>query len=289
MAFNHSQCLYVKRYIASCIYHRHEIVFPLPILIRQYQVHYQYFTGNLQPASISLSIAIRLLYAFEAHKGPNSAGTSGDQSSYDKNKLKFHLRDLFWYLYSIDKDISLRTGQPPTINDDDCDLTLPENFAREQDVNLQRTSISIDKRTLPLFPWDPRLSKIKSEAYSMLYSSKALRKSDSDILSSIRSLDDAIEQWRMSLHPDFRPTLCFSDGMRISAQPNTQSTMLRLAYYHCITVIHQACGRWTLSSPPPESKLDVISSCIAIAVNASLSTLSYLKVALPVIEGECFW
>ena len=42
-----------------------------------------------------------------------------------------HLRHLFWLCYVLDKDISLRTGRPPVIADQFCDLTLPEGYAQQ--------------------------------------------------------------------------------------------------------------------------------------------------------------
>lgn len=245
------------------------------------QVQFQYFLGDLQAAAVSVSIATRLLYAFGAH-------TLSDSSrSYDKSVPECHIRDLFWLCYSFDKDICLRTGQPPSIHDVCCDLTLPTGYAQLQDSNILRDTVSIDRHTLPLYPFDLRLSQIKSEAYQDLYSASAHRKSNPEILSSIRALDEALEQWRLSLHPEFRPTLWFSPDTPVSAM-NTQTTMLRLAYYHCVTIIHQASERCK-SCPEHGPEHDGIRSSINLTMNASRSTLSYLQTALPVVKGECFW
>ncbi|KAE8139517.1 hypothetical protein BDV38DRAFT_280872 [Aspergillus pseudotamarii] len=249
---------------------------------------FQYFLGDLQAAAVSVSIATRLLYTLGANT-MSGVDSSGCSQPYDKNIEECHLRDLFWVCYSFDKDICLRTGQPPAINDSYCNLTLPSDYSRLQDSNILRDSMSMDTHTLPLFPWDLRLSKIKSEAYEALYSAGAQRKSDSEILSSIRNLDEALEQWRISLHPDFRPTLSFSPETPVSANLNTQAVMLRLAYYHCVTMIHQASERGRLSDDCTECRLSGINTSISLAINAGTSTLSYLQTVLPVVEGECFW
>lgn len=245
------------------------------------QVQFQYFLGDLQAAAVSVSIATRLLYAFGAHAPPDHF------QSYDKSIPECHLRDLFWLCYSFDKDICLRTGQPPSIHDMCCDLTLPTGYAQLQDSNILRDTLSIDDHTVPLYPFDLRLSQIKSEAYQALYSASARRKADTEILSTILKLDEALEQWRLSLHSDFRPTLWFSPETPAVAM-NTQTTMLRLAYYHCVTIIHQASERCKYSEEyGPEH--DGIRSSISLTINASRSTLSYLKTSLPVVKGECFW
>lgn len=238
----------------------------------------------MQAAAVSASIATRLLYKLGAHTLQNCPDV------YEKSNSECHLRDLFWLCYSFDKDICLRTGQPPSIDDTNCDLTLPLNYTQQQNSNIQQDAIiSIDDKTLPLYPWDLRLSKIKSEVYQTLYSVSAHRKSNSEILLSIRHIDQALEQWRISLHPDFRPTLWFSQEMPISANLNTQAVMLRLAYYHCVTIIHQASKRCKVSGDHQENQLDGIGSSINLTINASWSTLSYLQTTLPVLQGECFW
>lgn len=264
------------------------VLLPFQAILTTCKILFQYFLGDLQTAAVSVSIATRLLYTLGANtmSGVNPSGCS---QPYDKNVEECHLRDLFWVCYSFDKDICLRTGQPPAINDSYCNLTLPSDYARLQDSNILRDSMSIDSHTLPLFPWDLRLSKIKSEAYEALYSAGAQRKSDSEILSSIRNLDEALEQWRISLHPDFRPTLSFSQDMPVSANLNTQAVMLRLAYYHCVTMIHQASERGRLSDNCTEGRLSGINTSISLAINGGTSTLSYLQTVLPVVEGECFW
>ena len=179
--------------------------------LNEAQVQFQYFLGDLQAAAVSVSIATRLLYAFGAHT------LSDSLQPYDKSVPECHIRDLFWLCYSFDKDICLRTGQPPSIHDVCCDLTLPTGYAQLQDSNILRDTVSIDRHTLPLYPFDLRLSQIKPEAYQDLYSASLHRKSNPEILSSIRALDEALEQWRLSLHSEFRPTLWFSPETPVSA------------------------------------------------------------------------
>ncbi|KAL2824450.1 hypothetical protein BJY01DRAFT_230460, partial [Aspergillus pseudoustus] len=249
---------------------------------------FQYFLGDFQAATVSVSIATRLLYRFDAHISPTTNSLEHPYL-YDKSVLECHLRDLFWLCYSWDKDLCLRTGQPPSIIDSSCDLTLPRDYAQIQDTNIQQTAISTNDHTLPLFPFDLRLSKIKSEVYQSLYSASARKKSDVEVLTSIRNLDQTLEQWRVSLNPNFRPTLWFTQEMRVNANINTQATMLRLAYHHCFTIIHQASERCRLSGYGHEGQIEGISSSISLTIHASWSTLSYLQVAIPALKSHVFW
>ncbi|CAK96324.1 hypothetical protein M747DRAFT_311751 [Aspergillus niger ATCC 13496] len=253
------------------------------------QVQLQYFLGDLRSAGVTLSIATRLLYALGAHILPTKA-TPSRAPVYDKSDIRCHLRDLFWLCYSFDKDICIRTGQPPSLNDTHCDLSLPDDYVQLQNINLQHDMPPVNDNTIPLYPWDLRLSMLKSRIYEGLYSAVSLYQSASQLLSSIRALDETLEQWRVSLPSDFRPTLYFSDDTHISANVNTQAVMLRLAYYHCVTSIHQAANRYRNSALDPAGTwLSGITSSINLSITASRSTLSYLKRVLPIIKGKCFW
>ncbi|KAL5363818.1 C6 zinc finger domain protein [Aspergillus floccosus] len=253
-------------------------------------VQIQYFLGDLQSAAVTLSIAIRLLYALRAHILPTNKTSVSSLLAYNKSDMNSHLRDLFWLCYSFDKDICLRTGQPPCMNETHCDLTLPSDYVQLQDINLQQSMPQIDEHTPPLFPWDLRLSILKSRVYQDLYSVNSLHQSVPELLSRIRSLDEALDQWRLSLPAEFRPTLYFPPETPISAKVNTQMVMLRLAYYHCVTTVHQASTKCQISGTDftglvPEG----ITSSARLSVTASCSTLSYLYKVLPVVKGECFW
>ncbi|PYI19503.1 hypothetical protein BO99DRAFT_459065 [Aspergillus violaceofuscus CBS 115571] len=222
-------------------------------------IQHQYFLGDLQAAALSVSIASRLLFSLRAHT------QSSPDSAYHKSVAEHHLRDLFWLCFSFDKDICLRIGQPPCINDTHYDLTLPANYAQLQESNMQRETRSSTDDTIPLFPFDLRLSMIKSNVYQALYSANAAKKSASEILSSIRSLDQELEQWRQSLHPDIRPTMTFHDETPV------------------VALIHQAIDR--CRGCPARDRV----SSAMLVTNANQSTLSFLEVALPVLAGECFW
>ncbi|CAG7970150.1 unnamed protein product [Penicillium salamii] len=249
----------------------------------------QYFLGDLQSAAVSISIATRLLYKLGAHMAPKHMGLSDHTFHYDKRMLVFHLRDLFWLCYSFDKDISLRTGQPPSINDSDCDLSLPLEYARLQNINIKRHYLTPDDHVIPLFPWDLRLSKIKSEAFSDLYSARSHTRSNSEVLGSIRHLDEALEEWRLSLDPDIRPMLWHTPETSIRISMNTQEVILRLAYYHCVSIIHQASDRRDNTDFRTGVKSRFINSSDEISTTASRSTLALIDATLPSLKGECFW
>ncbi|QGA14969.1 hypothetical protein EYB26_002625 [Talaromyces marneffei] len=246
------------------------------------------FSGDYKKAATFVSMAPRIAYALGGHKNPFEPH-HGEALVYNTSRPECHVRNLFWLCYTFDKELALRTGQPPSINDDNCDLTMPPGYIELQNSNICCPDVVIDNTTVPLYPWDPRLSVIKSRTYKLLYSESAIRKSKSEILQHIRELDDNLEQWRLSLSREFRPTLTFSeDTLFPSALLATQPIMLRLAYHHCVIIIHSASNRCRESSDLGMQEIGVASS-LGLSVEAARSSLLYLQAALPKIARECFW
>lgn len=223
-----------------------------------------------------------------AHRYSSSADpilSPDDESSL----TEYHLRNLFWLCYSIDKDISLRTGQPPCISDSQCDLTLPAHYVDQFYARFDPQSYVNDYPEVPLFPLDLRLSMIKSRAYDALYSVGALQKTDAELLRAIRELDADLERWRVSLPGRIRPTVSFSHDTPIDASMDMGVVMLRLDYHHCMATIHQAtsrCKAWTGSE---EGVMDGVGSSLALSVEASRSTIFYLQTAEHVLGDDCLW
>jgi len=237
-----------------------------------------------------LSVAVRLIYALDAHVVPMDATLDLPPIIYDKCDTRCHLRDLFWLCYSFDKDICLRTGQPPCIDDAHCELTLPSGYVHSHDATLMLGLPHVDKEVAPLFPWDLRLSILKSRIYQDLYTAHALRQSVPEQLTRIRNLDEVLETWRLSLPADFRPTLYFSQGTPVDPRLNTMAVILRLSYYYCVTMIHQASSRCEIMGVTPKgSGLQGITSSGKLSITASRSTISYLRTVSLVVNPECFW
>ncbi|KAL7813370.1 hypothetical protein V8C26DRAFT_405728 [Trichoderma gracile] len=262
-----------------------------------------YFLGDLQSTGLFISIATRLIFAHNAQSNPeyttipnspSSPSSSSNRAStppshlYDKSNMSHHLRDLFWTCYAVDKDLCIRTGQPSCILDLHCDLTLPPDYSAMQSRHIQSPIIpGLGSNTVPMYPWDLHLSQLKSRAYDALYSPMAHRKTQSELLESIRNLDESLEQWRLSIPPDIRPTLTFSETTPVSADVSMQSSMIRLAYYHFVSIVHRASGRCMAQSL--DKYQEGLHSSFNISLDASRSIVKYLRVALHVITDDCFW
>jgi hypothetical protein len=169
---------------------------------------------------------------------------------------------------------------------------LPANYAQMQSSNILSSNgtSNHNSSTVPLYPWDLRLSKMKSRIYEDLYSMSALRQPEAEVLRRIRCLDEELEMWRLTLPVDHRPTLSFLEQTPVDAHTNTQAIMLRLSYHHCITLIHKSrCRIFGTNLSPPIMPDDGHAANFQLLVDASKSTLTYLEKALPALAHECFW
>ncbi|KAJ4286374.1 hypothetical protein N0V88_008041 [Collariella sp. IMI 366227] len=154
-------------------------------------------------------------------------------------RTKHQLRKLFWMIYCTDKETSLRTGQPPSVNDDDCDLTpIPGYLDMKYMDDRAELGVSLlDDTSPPLLPGDVRLDMIKAKTYTLLYSIRALRKSAAELLRDIRQLDDELEAWRQSLPPEFRPSLSLREvplEPSLSELRKMERIMVHFQYRHLI-------------------------------------------------------
>ncbi|KAL5343585.1 hypothetical protein BJX70DRAFT_385371 [Aspergillus crustosus] len=243
-------------------------------------------SGNLQSANYYGSISARMIFMLKGHIYTDQPLWLPSASADTGLRTRTHIRNLFWLLYTIEQDVCLRTGQAQLFSEENCDLTMPPGYEDEMRTTLEYHHTSTDLPENPVFPMDLRLSVVKARAYSALYSFKALKKTDAEILKDVRELDDELERWRLSVPPKWRPTLSFSHE-RPDPNCSMHSVILRLNYHLCMTIIHQAssrCKSWSQGCVT-----DGVSSSLALSVEASRSTLLYLETSGHVLVDGAFW
>lgn len=163
-----------------------------------------------------------------------------------------HLRRLFWFCHILDKDLCLRSGRPPLLNDADCDLDLPSVYAvfplQDNDA-FQRTAISPGIRTtgpsnfVPFFTTDLRLSILKSKAYTRLYSRQALKQNEVALLRTIRELDEELEDWKASLPAACRPERTAEITRSDNSILDVRVLLNHTEYFYLVGLIHRAANR----------------------------------------------
>ncbi|KAM0282519.1 hypothetical protein ACHAQK_010402 [Fusarium lateritium] len=258
---------------------------------------HEVFCGRLRSGAVFQAIACRMVFTLGGHTHIRVKPWKSPITRAERERRQ--LRMLFWLCYIFDKDVALRTGQPPLMSDDYCDLTLPEDYLScytylpELDDNLPPMAFD-DGGLTPHLPGDPRLSHIKERTSRLLYSAQAAKKTPSQLLRDIRELDEELEAWRMSIPPDFRPALSIHDGSRVDLEGmhlprSMRHITLHLDYHHLMTAIHRVSGRCMETNSDITGWGPGVASSIALSLEASRSTLVYLRAAMVGLTGEAFW
>ncbi|ODA77254.1 hypothetical protein RJ55_06881 [Drechmeria coniospora] len=239
--------------------------------------------GHLQAASMYHAVACRTVFALGGHTLVHSRSKDGKPTAEEHEDG--HLRMLFWLCYAFDKDIALRTGQPPIICDPFCDLTLPDGYEENHFADGRTGSSSYadvdsdsaaNESQRPWLPSDLRLSLIKSKAVHALYSASSLR------------------YWRLSVPAEFSSALSVRKHVKLADDLNKSKSMLHielhLDYHYLLNVIHCASGRCLVDwNGPGKERTFGVQSSLDLSVEASRSTLIYLSAATHRLAGEAFW
>jgi hypothetical protein len=255
------------------------------------------FSAHWEGAAFFHSIACRTVCSLGGHifqpLKPFATGFS------HLERLNWHIRTLFWSCYILDKDLSIRTGNPPLLTDVYCDLTTPNNHLDYYTsspglAEFSQIDNDTDGQQTPLFPGDIHLSILKEKVFQLLFSARALKDNDNQLLLNIRQLDDEIEHWRLSIPVDFRPALFVSHynspDIADEGLPHViRRICLQLDYHHLMTVIHTTVRRCTTEACDGTQELhDVVHSSFDLSLVASRSTLWCLKFLIGKIAEEAF-
>ena len=173
-----------------------------------------------QPSYILAATAVRLSHALGLHRSLGDFGLNPVELKERQNVL--------WITYMLDAGVSLRTGRPPAMNDQNIAVALPRAISKGYDH----------------FQCMATLALLETRVYSELYSAEAGTRSGLDRLKSIGRLDTELTQWRDVLPQGYQPEskICCPEDQFIPV------TMLHFAYYNCLTAIHRASihhGSWT--------------------------------------------
>ncbi|KAI9876357.1 MAG: hypothetical protein M1830_006686 [Pleopsidium flavum] len=136
---------------------------------------------------------------------------------------------------------------------------------------------------------------IESKVYKQLYSTKAAKQSDGELLNTIGELDKELEDWKDAIPLDFRP----EHEIKASHTPLIlHIVVLHFAYYNCLTTIHRMSvhhGYWTsrlsnyaiqgLNARPLNPR--VFSSAV-LCVQAARASIHLIKY-IPQGDYACVW
>ena len=190
-------------------------------------------------------------------------------------------RNLFWICFLIDKELFLRLGETPLLP---AELCVPPKQAESPFDYLLRL--------LPCFPGvytsTFHLSILMSKIYSELYAPEAVGKSDIAILRTIRALDDELEEWRLAIPKDIRPTI-HASNQPTHLRNDADVLILHLKFHNCLGCIHQAvsrCQTWAGEAGPVK---EALRSSLTLSTQASAASLELLRANPITLNRECFW
>lgn len=214
-------------------------------------------------------------------------------NSFGLNQVEVEQRRrVFWIMYLLDKDMALRSGRPPCINDDDISVELPDEDPADGVGNVP---LRDGKGKTNLFRLMSSFAVIESKVYMQLYSAKAAKQSDGELLNTIGDLDKELEEWKETVPPDYRPEneISMDDGPLV-----LHLVMLHFAYYNCLTTIHRMSihhGYWTsrlsnyaiagLSARPLNPRVFSSAALCVSAARASIHLIKYINKH----DYPCIW
>jgi hypothetical protein len=219
-------------------------------------------------------------------------------ASSDNDRQRHHIRLLFWHCYGTDKEISLRSGQPPLLVEDYCDLTILRPCEKGQSPEAEgRVGGYASEGMISRLAWDPRLALMKERTCRLLHSPRSDAMPDGQLLLRIRELDDELEEWRQSMPSHLRPKLSVPTDYRpISPESSAQQGVFRinvqLDYHAVLMAIHSTvrkCGADRSEyEKMPEDLHQVVHSSVDINLEAARSTLHFLRAPIRLLEEESF-
>ncbi|KAH6684318.1 fungal-specific transcription factor domain-containing protein [Halenospora varia] len=241
-------------------------------------------TPNPQPSFFLVAAAIRSSHSIGLHKRG---------SGFNLNPVEIEQRKrVFWIGYMLDKDICLRSGRPPAQDDDDMNVELP---SADPEDNIGNIPLADGKGKLNIFRLMCEFATIESKVYKRLYSTKAAKQSDGELLNTIGELDNQLEEWKDSIPIDFRP----EHEIKASHTPLILHVVcLHFSYYNCLTTIHRMSvhhGYWTsrlsnyaiqgLNARPLNPR---VFSSAALCVSAARASIHLIKY-VPQGDFACVW
>ncbi|KAL4866662.1 hypothetical protein BDV12DRAFT_132000 [Aspergillus spectabilis] len=188
-----------------------------------------FFLGTMsaEPCSFLATAAIRMIHQI-------GLGRDEYDTALPSEDIE-HRRNIFWIAYCLDREICLRFGKPPTQSDDDMAIDLPT----ESLLGSNRTMPSLNRHGgFDSFRAQCQLATIKGRLYKDLYSAAAKDRTLSEIMTSVRTLDEMLQKWRDDLPSEYQPE---TQGLPRLAPSSISVTLLFLhcSYFDCIIAMHR--------------------------------------------------
>jgi hypothetical protein len=234
------------------------------------------------PRSYSLLVAnaIRLGHSIGLHR----------QESYHNGMPVAEIEQrkrVFWLCYILDRDISMRSGQPPVQHDDDIDVDLPCDNLSD---GVGYIFLAYGLWPMNFLRLRIQLAAIQGAIYRDLYSAKATKQSDVHRAAAVQELDEKLKQWKSSTSIDFQPD--FLTQKLQEPFDILHIVILYFTYFNCLILIHRSSFQnmsWKTRAPNSIEPFNPRNfSSKPIVIETARNALNLLRIT-PGSNYACIW
>ena len=233
-------------------------------------------TPNQGPVSLLIAGAMKLAHRMGLHRQCRNPNISAAEIE-DRKRV-------FWIAYSLDKDLSLRMGQPSGQDDDDMDVELPTIVENSAVYPGQSTWINI-------FKFRATLAMIQGQIYKRLYSVKATKATVAERVAAATELEKMLLSWRESVPFEFIQETYGTFLQMPSSGIIGHPIILQLVYFNSLAMVHN-----TLPSLPRYRELQVGADSVEFQLlTASLNYETEARKAIKLLQitpsrrFACIW
>ncbi|KXH27309.1 fungal specific transcription factor [Colletotrichum simmondsii] len=196
-------------------------------------------TPNPQPSFMLVANAIRLAHTIGLHRKECSSSLSPIEKATRAN--------VFWLAFSLDRELSLRTGRPPAQDFGGFEVDLPD-LLLQHEFSTHAPSNGL----VNIFIAASRLAVIQAKLYSKIYLEEGVN--PGVISDATQALNQDLNDWQAE----------FSTVLDLESHPEliNYSSVLRLnyTYRHCVILVHRAQSEYDWRSLASSERSSIILS-----------------------------
>jgi len=182
---------------------------------------------DLGPPTILIATALRLAHKLGLHT----------RRSYEHLNFSLALQRnrVFWLVYILDRDISMRTRQPPLQVDSDIDLDFPPNEPGNNEAGFVFAADGHSKLNFLLAR--VQLARIQGSVYYELYSVRAQNYSPYERAENLTHVSHMLDNWNSHVPREFSPSLL---SQAIRSELSRNFAILYATHLSCRSLVRQA-------------------------------------------------
>ncbi|KAM0426282.1 hypothetical protein ACHAPT_008322 [Fusarium lateritium] len=188
---------------------------------------------DLKPATMVIAMALRLAHQLGLHKRSSSTHLDG--------ALVLERCRVFWIAYLLDRDISMRTKQPPVQRDMDIDVEWPSSDPQD---GVGMFIAADGMSSFNFFLSRVQLAQIQGEVYDAMYSTSAQSLGTHQKLENAASLRYKLDDWMSRVPHQFRPDAILRTGEAHAHRYFGVLFATHLACRICVCQTHIMERRW---------------------------------------------